>query len=233
MAIMSSSRPLAFNIKMSRTFVFGCGALALLLATAAWRINESSRSPEIPFETANRPPSLAPLCPWREPDTDLKLFFPDATRYELETRILSGHRSELAERLGRIPTGDENALHVYPVYREQMPLGVVLTSRVKGEFGAIELVLAVGTNQQICGLRLQRLREPVASAAALQDSRWLRSFVGKRADSSWQREREISDMPADARVSAEAIVDGVRSLLILLATANQEQLPDPVGKPHH
>ena len=230
---MLRSRPLAFNIKMSRTFVFGGGAIALLLAVAAWRINESARSPEIPFETANRPPSLAPLCPWREPEHDLKLFFLDATRYELETRILSGHRSELAERLGRIPTGDENALHIYPVYREQTPLGVVLTRRVKGVFGAIELVLAVGTNQQICGLRLQRLREPAPSAAALQDSQWLRSFVGKRADSSWHPEHEIPDMPADARVSAEAIVDGVRSLLILLATPNQEPVPGPLGLPHH
>ena len=218
---------------MSRPFVFSGGALAVVLAVAAWRINESSRSPEIPFESENRPPSLAPLCPWREPENDLKLFFPDATRYELETRILSGQRLELAERLGRTPTGDENALHIYPVYREQTPLGVVLTRRVKGEFGAIELVLAVGTNQQICGLRLQRLREPAASAAALQDFQWLRSFIGKRADSSWEPEREISDMPADARVSAEAIVDGVRSLLILLATANQGQLQGPVGIPHH
>lgn len=225
MAMTSRLRPLAFDINMSRPIAFWGGTMALVLAVAAWRISESSRAPEIPFETANRPPSLALLCPWREPDNDLKLFFPDATRYELETRLLSGRRLELAERLGRIPTGDENALRVHPVYRGQTPLGVVLTRRVKGEFGAIELVLAVGTNQQVCGLRLQRLREPAASSAALQDSQWLRSFVGKRADSSWQPEREIPDMPAEARVSAEAIVDGVRSVLILLATANQEELP--------
>ena len=225
MAMTSRLRPLAFDINMSRPIAFWGGTMALVLAVAAWRISESSRAPEIPFETENRPPSLAPLCPWREPDNDLKLFFPDATRYELETRLLSGRRLELAERLGRIPTGDENALRVHPVYRGQTPLGMVLTRRVKGEFGAIELVLAIGTNQQVCGLRLQRLREPAASSAALQDSQWLRSFVGKRADSSWQPEREVPDLPAEARVSARAIVDGVRSVLILLATANQEELP--------
>lgn len=210
---------------MSRPFVFGGGALAVVLAVAAWRISESSRSPEIPFQTENRPPSLGPLCPWREPEHDLKLFFPEATRYEQKTRILSGQRVELAEQLGRTPTGDENALHVYLVYREQTPLGTVLTRRVKGEFGAIEVVLAVGTNQQICGLRLQRLREPAASAAALQDPQWLGSFVGKGAGSSWKSGPEISDLPGAARVSAGAIVDGVRSLLILLATANQKELP--------
>lgn len=225
MAMTSRLRPLAFDINMLRPIAFWGGTMALVLAVAAWRISESSRAPEIPFETENRPPSLGPLCPWREPDNDLKLFFPDATRYELETRLLSGRRLELAERLGRIPTGDENALRVHPVYRGQTPLGMVLTRRVKGEFGAIELVLAIGTNQQVCGLRLQRLREPAASSAALQDSQWLRSFVGKRADSSWQPEREVPDLPAEARVSARAIVDGMRSVLILLATANQEELP--------
>lgn len=168
------------------------------------------------------------MCPWREPERDLKQFFPEATHHKIETRILSGQRLELAERLGRTPTGDENALYLYPVYREQTQLGVVLARRVKGEFGAIELVLAVGTNQQVAGLRLQRLREPETSAAALQDPQWLASFVGKRADSSWQPEHEISSLPPEARISGEAITEGVRSLLILLAVADQKQLP-----PHH
>ena len=230
---MCRSKPRAFSIKMSRPIVFWGGVTTLILAVIAWRIYESSHAPEIPFETQNRPPASAPLCPWREPEQDLKLFFPEATRYEIETRILSGQRLQLAERLGRTPTGDENALHIYPIYREQTPLGVVVTRRVKGEFGAIELVLAVGTNQQVRGVRLQRLREPAASAAALQDSQWLGSYVGKRADDAWPTKVELSRMPAEARVSAEAIVDGVRSLLILIATANQEQLAGPAKIPHH
>jgi len=165
------------------------------------------------------------MCPWREPERDLKQFFPEATHHKIETRILSGQRLELAARLGRTPTGDENALYLYPVYREQTQLGVVLARRVKGEFGAIELVLAVGTNQQVSGLRLQRLREPETSAAALQDPQWLGSFVGKRADSSWQPEHEISGLPPEARISAKAITEGVRSLLILLAMADQKESP--------
>jgi hypothetical protein len=160
----------------------------------------------------------------------LKLFFPSATSYKVETRILSGLRLELAARLGRTPTGDENALRVYPVYQKQTPLGLVLTRRVKGAHGGIEFVLAVSTNNQVCGLRLQRLREPESSAVALQSSRWLRSFDGRRADSPWQLGQDIPDVPPDARASAESIVDGVRSLLILLATANQER--DLTAAPH-
>ncbi|MFO1511809.1 MAG: hypothetical protein U1F83_02680 [Verrucomicrobiota bacterium] len=206
---------------MSRPVAFWSGLVVLIFGIIAWRIYESLRPVEIPFETENRPAAAAPMCPWREPERDLKQFFPEATHHRIETRILSGQRLELEERLGRTPTGDENALYLYPVYRAQTQLGVVLARRVKGEFGAIELVLAVETNQQVAGLRLQRLREPETSAAALQDPQWLGSFVGKRADSSWQP--EIAGLPPEARTSAEAITEGVRSLLIQLAMADQKE----------
>ncbi len=212
---------------MFRNFVFGSAALVLLLIVAGWRIHEAARPAEIPFETENRPPPPAPICPWREPESDLKTFFPSATGYTTETHILSGQRLELASRLGRTPTGDENALRVYAIRHEQIPLGTVLTRRVKGDRGAIEVVLAVNANQQICGVRLQRLREPEACAAALQNSEWLRSFVGKSSTSSWQLGKDIPEVPDDARVSANAIIDGVRSSLILLAAES-----DPTASHH-
>jgi hypothetical protein len=218
---------------MSRLFVLAAGVLALLLAVVAWRIIESSNSPEIPFEPKNRPPPPAPLCPWREPEADLKLFFPDATRYELDTRILSGLRLELAERLGRTPTGDENALHVYRIYREQTPRGAVLTRRAKGAFGAIEIVLAANTKGMVCGLRLQRLREPESIAVALQNPAWLRSFDGRRGDRSWRPGADIPDVAPEARASAEAIADAVRSLLILLAASDESRSQRPMATRHH
>ena len=217
---------------MSRPFIFGAGVLVLLFAAVVWRIGELS-SAEPPFEPKTKLPQAAPLCPWREPVSDLQRFFPNATRYEPETRILSGQRLELAERLGRVPTGDENALHIYRCYEERSPLGAVLTRRVKGAYGAIELVLAVGTNGHVCGLRLQRLREPEPIAAALQNPDWLRSFDGQRSDSSWNLGRDIPDVVPEARASAEAIVDGVRSLLILLATSDPAHSQNPFVARHH
>jgi len=217
---------------MSRPVIFGAAALALLLVVVALRISDSS-APERPFEPGTQLPQAAPLCPWREPASDLKRFFPSATRSEPETRILSGQRLELAERLGRVPTGDENALHLYRSYEDQTPLGVVLTRRVKGAYGAIELVLAVGTNGQVRGLRLQRLREPEPIATALQNPNWLHSFDGQRADSSWKLGRDIPSVLPEASISAEAIVDGVRSLLILLATSDPSHTQNPVVARHH
>jgi hypothetical protein len=217
---------------MPRLVIFGVGALALLLAVVAFRIRESSSS-EPPFEPKTKPPQAAPLCPWRDPVNDLKRFFPNATRYEPETRILSGQRPELAERLGRVPTGDENALHIHCCFEEQTPLGSVLTRRVKGAYGSIELVLAVGTNGHARGLRLQRLREPEPIAAALQNPDWLRSFDGQYCDGSWKLGRDIPNVVPDARASAEAIVDGVRSLLVLLATSDESHARSPVATGHH
>ena len=217
---------------MSRPVILGAAGLALLLGVVSWRSSVSS-SAEHPFEPSTKLPQAAPLCPWREPASDLKRFFPNATRYEPETRILSGQRLELGARLGRIPTGDENALHLCRSYEDQSPLGVILTRRVKGAYGAIELVLAVGTNGQVRGVRLQRLREPEPIAAALQSPDWLRSFDGQRGDSSWQLGRDIPNVLPEASASAEAIMDGVRSLLILLATSDGSHPENATAARHH
>jgi hypothetical protein len=217
---------------MSRVIFFGAGALVLAAAIVGWRITESF-SLEILPESNARPPQAAPMCPWRDPQSDLKQFFPSATRYEVDTRILSGLRVELAQRLGRTPTGEENALHVYRIYQDKLELGTVLTRRVKGDYGAIELVLAVEPAGQVRGLRLQRLREPDSIAAALKNPEWLHSFEGRNADSSWKIGGDIAEVPSEARQSANAIVEGTRSLLILLAAASLTNAPGPATPSHH
>ena len=215
----------------SKVFL-GLGALAAVLAVVGWRLAQSSTA-ETLIDAHVRPPEAAPLCPWRESEADLKQFFPNATRYEVQTRILSGRRVELTKLLGRTPTGDENALAVYRVRRDDTVLGVVLTRRVKGANGSIEIVLAADPGGNVTGLRLQRLREPDSAARVLQSREWLRSFEGKRADSAWQIGDDIPTVPPEARASAEAIVDGVRSLLVLLAAADQTPPPKPVAAQHH
>jgi hypothetical protein len=217
---------------MRRLLFVGALILAVSLAIFGWR-NFGSSSLETLTESKIRPPEAAPLCPWREPEADLKAFFPEATRYQVETRILSGLRPELTERLGRSPTGDENALRVYRAYRSETPLGSILTRRVKGEYGAIELVLATDMNRSVRGVRLQRLREPDSIASALENTNWLNSFVGKRAEDPLRLGADLPNVPAEAKGSAGALVDGVKSLLILCATADQGQVPTPAETHHH
>jgi hypothetical protein len=229
---MLSSKPPGYAIEMRRWILPGAFGAILTLSVAFW-LNGSSPAVKV-FDPKVRPPEAAPLCPWRDPVSDLKQFFPDATRNEVEIRILSGQRVELAERLGRMPTGEENALHVWRVYAGQSLVGSVLTRRVKGEHGVIELVLAVEANGSARGVRLQRLREPESIAQALQNPNWLCSFKGRRADSSWKMGEDIPAVPAEVGVSATAVVEGARSLLILLAASEQTiSSTKPAPKPHH
>ena len=204
--------------------------LAGSLAFIGWR---NTDAPEVISEPKATPPEAAPLCPWREPQTDLKSFFPEATGYQLETRILSGMRLQLAEKLGRMPTGDENALHLYRVRHNDTLLGTILTARVKGEYGAIELVLATDTNRAVRGMRLQRLREPQPIANVLLGTTWQSQFLNKRAEDPWTRGKDIPEVPAQAQRSAAAVLDGVRSLLILLGAADTSPVPTVAEAHHH
>jgi hypothetical protein len=217
---------------MARVWIFTAAALALVPVAWGWR-HAQLASDETVVESKPRPPEPAPLCPWREPSLDLQSLFTNATRYEAETRILSGLRPELTQRLGRPPSSEENALHVYRVYEDSTPLGAVLVRRVKGEYGAIELVLATDTEQRVRAWRLQRLREPDAIAAALQDAAWQSSFSGKRASDAWRLGEDIPDVVAQARPSAGAVVEGARSLLILLAASEQASGPAAAREHHH
>src|SRR5438045_8614756 len=92
---------------MRRPLFLAALTVAAVGAFVALRSPVPSAAVKVPDEDTT-PPEAAPLCPWREPESDLKAFFPQATRYSVEPRILSGVRLELQQRLGRFPTGDEN-----------------------------------------------------------------------------------------------------------------------------
>lgn len=203
---------------MTRSVLLAAGAL-LLGAAGTWYVRHSS-APDVLFEPKYKPLEAAALCPWRDPSADLASFFPSATRFVPETRILSGLRQELAVGLGRAASGDENALPVHRVYQGDKLLGNVLTRRVKGEHGAIEIVLATSLDGSVHGLRLQRLREPESNARLLQDPAWLTSFVGHRAGDALELGRDLKPVPDEARDSALAITDGVRSLLVMLSVSS-------------
>jgi hypothetical protein len=217
---------------MSRFVLGATVVLAAGLVFLGWRAERLSTSEEV-FQGRTKPTEPAPLCPWREPEKDLKELFPKATRYEVETRILSGLRTELTHRLGRAPTGDENALRLYRVYNGTTVLGTVLTRRAKGEYGAIELVLATDANGRVSGVRLQRLREPEPIARVLEDPSWQLSLQGKDAESSWQLGQDVPQVPPEAQASARALLDGARSLLILLATAENHGAHRLTAEHHH
>ena len=164
----------------------------------------------LPVVPARRLLEAAPMCPWRQPVADMAAFFPGATNYRTETLILTSHFREFKTLLGRLPTPDENPLYVHRVFANSRQIGSVVTRRVKGEYGAMEIVLAI-KDGEVTGLRIQRMREPAHIARAL-GAAWLQSFVGKTMNSDWNIGVHI---PALAQTSARAIVEGARNSLIL------------------
>ncbi len=175
----------------------------------------------------------APMCPWREPEADLRRFFPGATGYRTQVRILSALRVELSRRLGRPPSAEENAVYLYEVDRGGDAEGTVLVRRVKGEYGAIEVVLAVNKSGSVRAVRIQRLREPPAITRALTAPEWLAAFRGQDAASDWRLGAAVPEVPAPARPSAQAVLNGVRSQLILLEVARAHGLRQPADQEEH
>jgi hypothetical protein len=205
---------------MSRRLLGLVGAAAALVA-GAWCL--TAAGPAIPTHTATTRPFVeaASLCPWREPERDLRQFFPGATGSHEGLKILSHLRVALIHDLGRPLTSEEMLLRPYYVVKGAAPLGSMLVRRVKGEYGAIELVLAVSTDGHVRGLRLQRQREPEPAAAVLTSPCWLGAFRGKTASSPLRVGEDLPTVPTEARRSADAIADGVRASLILLRAAEQ------------
>lgn len=202
-----------------KTFFSLLGALLLLALAAQWQ----SAARYLSFAPAaipeRRPVAGIALCPWREPDADRRRFFPGSTRHRTDVLVLSGRFAELKQRFGRLPLPEENPLYVHRVYAGKRLMGSVAARRVKGEYGAIEVVLAVGADGRVRGVRLQRQRAPRAIADALSAC-WPGAFNDKTAHSDWRLGGDIPNVSVAARASAAAIIEGVRSLLVLLDVAH-------------
>src|SRR5258708_1895596 len=124
------------------------GGLGIVLAGGGLAALRRTSGADLPLVDASadrltaKYEASAGLCPWRDPDGDLKQFFPTATGHQEETLVLSRERQALGRRLGRTPTGEENALQIHRISQGTTPLGVIVARRVHGESGLIELVLA-------------------------------------------------------------------------------------------
>lgn len=214
---------------MWRWILFGLVSLLSGLGALCYR-STVTKPEEAVFEPAQTLPELAPMCPWRDPEHDLPILFPGASRFDLETRILSGFRPEMTLRLGRTPRPDENAVQVYRVYEGDEAAGEVIVRRVKGTFGAIEVVVAANNTGELKGVQIQRSRESQAVTEALRALDWIR-LAGKTVDAR-KTTNLLTGLPPEARVSAQAMIEGVRDAMALLSLSTQTPHRN-VAQSHH
>jgi hypothetical protein len=179
----------------------------------------SEHTPHFHHREASAVVEPAPLCPWRDPQGDLLALFPGATNFVVDSRIVTGRLGPIQKLLGRPLNPDENPLRIYRVLREGRPVGAVLVTRVKAEHGGIELVTGVDTNSSLRGVRIQSQREPEIVAQSITSSKFLAAFTGRKGSSPLRVGEDLPIPPEPARLSAEAIADGVRNQLIILSFA--------------
>jgi Na+-translocating ferredoxin:NAD+ oxidoreductase RnfG subunit len=105
-----------------------------------------------------------------------------------------------------------------------------LVRRAAGEFGAIEVVVGVGLDGRVTGVRIQRQREPRAIADAITSPAWLSAFKGKTSESPIVIGQDMPAVSMGANTSATVVADAVRALLV------EFELSEGASKkvaPHH
>ena len=192
------------------------------LATVLY-FRSSSRESHAIFEPDVRPVEAATPCPWREAETDTTNWFPGATKYSIRDLVLSGKRLQLQERLGRPLLPEEMALHCYPVLSNDLQIGTVLTRRLKGEHGAIEIALALDMDERIRHFKIQRIREPSETLEALG-----RCHLEAELKNKSFADRIVFNcpsLPESAKRLAEMLAGEVQALLILYEVGYSDVRP--------
>lgn len=163
---------------------------------------------------ASQPVEIAGICPWRNPNSDLKAYFPTANHYERRLLNMSDLRPDVLAELGPKTPMDSNGLYYYRVYRDSNWVGSVIVQRTAGEYGVVEYTAGVGQDGKIKGVRIQRLREPDLTVKTIEAPSWLASFSNKSTDGSFIVGKDIPPVPESAHQTAQSLADSVRRLIV-------------------
>ena len=189
---------------------------AVIAGAAAAYLSRGDATADVPRAPVVAAAEIPGVCPWRDPEGDLRRYFPGAGDWRPERRSLAARWRSLRDRLGRTPSPEDAVLDRCLVFdAHHGPAGRVLLRRVRGEDGAIELVVAVNEAGRVLGTRLQRDRETPAAAKVLHSPEWLGQFEQRTARDCPAAAVALRSVPAAAQPSARAVAEGLRTLLIL------------------
>lgn len=170
----------------------------------------------------------AGVCIWRFPDKDIQTLFPKATGYKTEVLTYTKpEKVKIESLLGAKLDDDETKFNFYRIYKDTTKIGLVLTHSVKGQYGAIEVVVGL-TNKYdttskiyknvISNVLIQRDRE--IKSKDLRSTKFLDQFINKTVKSKFDNLTLVSG----AEKSSNAIIFSVRKLLIVQKVLDQERL---------
>jgi len=163
--------------------------------------------------------AVASLCVWRQPDADITAIFGSGSYKTVFADITDSLKPKVEKRLGFSLDADETQFKYFPVFKGKKRVGTVMTHAGKGQFGAIEVVVAVvegDSGPVIKEVRIQRDREK--AKAALRSKEFLGQFKGMSANDEFLITNDESGLRTAAKgaeKASQAVATAARKLLIV------------------
>jgi len=160
--------------------------------------------------------AAASLCVWRQPDADIASIFGSGSYKTVFADITDAQKQRVEERLGFTLDADETQFKYFPVFKGKERAGTVMTHVGKGQFGAIEVVVAVvkgDSGPVIRDVRIQRDREKAKAALRSQD--FLGQFKGKGLTDTFIVGEDIETAVEGAEKTSQAVATAARKLLVV------------------
>ena len=165
--------------------------------------------------------ALASLCVWRNPDADIKAFFGGGS-YRTVLATVGAKKAKIEKRLGQKLDSDELQLKFWPVTKDGQRVGTVASHLGKGDYGAIEVVVAIvdppKTPAKVKAVNIQRDRERYRSA--LRSATFLNQFKGKQAKSKLRVGEDIKSAHPGAVKASKVVALSVKKLLVAYEELN-------------
>ncbi len=163
--------------------------------------------------------AAASLCVWRQPDADISGIFGSGSYKTVFADITDSLKLKIEKRLGIALDADETQFKYFPVFKGKERVGTVMTHAGKGQFGAIEVVVAVvegDSGPVIKEVRIQRDREK--AKAALRSKEFLGQFKGMSVNDEFRITNDESGLRSAAKgaeKASQAVATAARKLLIV------------------
>ncbi len=167
------------------------------------------------------------LCVWRFPERDMKEIF-DGDNYSTTFFDISiDEQKDIEKVLESSLDADETQFKFFTVFKDGDTVGTVATHLSKGQYGAIEVVVALEhgsdpSKATIKEVRIQRDREK--ERAKLRGAEFLNQFKGKKYDDDFVVGEDLKAASKSSIKSSAAIAFAVKKLTIVynyLATNKQ------------
>jgi len=161
---------------------------------------------------------ITSLCVWRFPDRDIKEIY-DADSYETIFYDVSEKDQAIIEEILGYPLDvDETQFKFFTVFNGSDTVGTVATHLGKGQYGAIEVVVAMFYDNdpnkiKIKEVRIQRDREK--DRVNLRGDAFLGQFKGKGIDDPLTVPDDITPASEHSEKSSKAIAFAVRKLVVV------------------